>query len=46
LENDELSDTVLPIVNRIDDYHDFIPNGHKKEHPLPDQLPDSLTSGY
>ncbi|MBP6237486.1 MAG: Z1 domain-containing protein [Saprospiraceae bacterium] len=42
LEDDELSDTVLPIVNRINDYHDFIPNGHKKVGPLPDELPDSL----
>lgn len=42
LEDDELSDTVLPIVNRINDYHDFIPNGHKKGGPLPDELPVSL----
>lgn len=42
LENDEISDSVLPIVTRIDDFNEIIPNGHKKTTPLPDQLPDSL----
>lgn len=42
LEDDEISDDVLPIVNRIDDYHDFIPNGHKRESELPDSIPESL----
>lgn len=42
LEDDEVSDTVLPIVTRISDYQDLIPNGHKKNAQLPDELPDSL----
>lgn len=39
---DEISDEVLPVVNRIDDYQDFFPNGHKRESRLPDTIPDSL----
>jgi hypothetical protein len=42
LEDDEISDEVLPIVNRIDDYQNFVPNGHKRESELPDAIPDSL----
>jgi hypothetical protein len=43
LEDDnEENDSVLPIVNRIDDYRDFIPNGHKKDNQLPTELPASL----
>ncbi len=42
LEDDEISDEVLPIVNRIDDYQNFVPNGHKRESELPDSIPDSL----
>lgn len=42
LEDDEISDTVLPIVNKINDYQDFIPNGHKKTAELPSELPESL----
>jgi hypothetical protein len=42
LEDDELSDSVLPIVNRINDYQTLIPNGHKKNAELPDELPKSL----
>jgi hypothetical protein len=42
LEDDEVSDEVLPIVNRIDDYQNFVPNGHKRESELPDSIPDSL----
>jgi len=42
LEDDEISDEVLPIVNRIDDYQNFVPNGHKRESDLPDSIPDSL----
>lgn len=39
-ENDDL----LPIVNTIEDYSDFIPSGHKKNDPLPafSEIPDSL----
>jgi hypothetical protein len=42
LEDDEISDFVLPIVNRINDYQELIPNGHKKGTELPSELPDSL----
>lgn len=42
LEDDEISDAVLPIVNKIDDYQDFVPNGHKRDSELPDNIPDSL----
>lgn len=42
LEDDEISDEVLPIVNRIDDYQIFVPNGHKRDSELPDTVPDSL----
>jgi hypothetical protein len=42
LEDDEISDEVLPIVNRIDDYQNFVPNGHKRDSELPDTVPDSL----
>lgn len=40
-DNDE-NDSVLPIVNRVDDYRDSIPNGHKKDDQLPTELPASL----
>lgn len=30
LEEDEVSDTVLPIVNRINDYSEFVPDRHKR----------------
>ena len=43
IEDDELSDTVLPIVNRINDYNSLIPNGHKKTTALPDELPNSVS---
>lgn len=42
LEDDETSDSVLPIINRIEDYQDFIPNGHKRDSELPDTIPSSL----
>ncbi len=42
VEDDELSDTVLPIVRRVDDYHHFIPNGHRNADPLPAEAPASL----
>lgn len=42
LEDDEISDEVLPIVNKIDDYQNLIPNGHKRDSELPGALPDSL----
>ena len=42
LEEDETSDTVLPIVNRINDYSDFVPNRHNKDDQKPSSLPESL----
>jgi hypothetical protein len=42
LEDDEISDEVLPIVNKIDDFQNLIPNGHKRDSELPGALPDSL----
>jgi hypothetical protein len=42
LEEDEASNTVLPIVNRINDYSGFVPDRHKKEDQLPSSLPESL----
>lgn len=42
LEDDNSIDTVLPIVNRINDYRDFVPDRHKKDDQLPSSLPESL----
>jgi hypothetical protein len=42
LEEDEASNTVLPIVNRINDYSGFVPDRHKKDDQLPSSLPESL----
>ena len=42
LEEEEASDTVLPIVNRINDHRDFVPDRHKKDDQLPSSLPESL----
>lgn len=42
VEDDETSDTVLPIVTRIDDYHSFVSNGHSSRDSLPDNVPASL----
>lgn len=42
LEEDEASNTVLPIVNRINDYSGFVPDRHKKHDQLPSSLPESL----
>jgi hypothetical protein len=42
LEDEEESNSVLPIINRIDDYQILIPNGHKKDGPLPNEIPESL----
>jgi len=41
-EEDAVSDNVLPIVRRIDDYHNFVPNGHRNNDPLPNDSPASL----
>jgi hypothetical protein len=40
--DDEVSETVLPIVQRVEDFHNFFPNGHKLADPLPASLPPSL----
>lgn len=42
LEIDETSNSVLPIVNRINDYQDFVPDRHKKDDQLPSSLPETL----
>ncbi|MDO6809884.1 Z1 domain-containing protein [Zobellia galactanivorans] len=42
LEEDEISNDVLPIVNRINDYQDFVPDRHKKDDQKPSSLPESL----
>lgn len=42
LEEDEASNEVLPIVNRINDYRDFVPDKHKKDDQKQSSLPESL----
>lgn len=42
LGEDETSNEVLPIVNRINDYRDFVPDRHKKDDQKPSSLPESL----
>lgn len=42
VEDEEVSDTVLPVVIRIDDYQNFVPNGHRAGDILPDNAPQSL----
>lgn len=42
LEEEEASNSVLPIVNRINDYRDFVPDRHKKDDQKPSSLPESL----
>lgn len=41
-EEDEESDNVLPIINRINDHTIFVPDRHKKDDQLPSHLPNSL----
>lgn len=41
-EEEEEPDNVLPIINRIEDHTNFVPDRHKKDDQLPSQLPDSL----
>jgi hypothetical protein len=41
-DDDDENDSVLPIVNRVDDYRNSIPNGHKKDDQFPAELPASL----
>lgn len=42
LNDDDESDTVLPIVRRIDDFQTFIPAGHKNNEVIRGNAPDSL----
>ncbi|VVB54854.1 Z1 domain protein [uncultured archaeon] len=42
VEDDQESDTVLPLINRINDHDTFVPDRHKKDDQLPSELPDSL----
>ncbi|NMC58932.1 MAG: Z1 domain-containing protein, partial [Candidatus Methanofastidiosa archaeon] len=42
IEDDQISDTVLPIVNRIDDYTHFVPDRHRQHDQLPSSIPESL----
>lgn len=42
VEDEEDSETVLPIVRRIDDFHNFVPNGHRNTDALPANAPQSL----
>ena len=42
VDDEDLSDTVLPIVNRINDYSEFVPDRHRRDDQLPASLPDSL----
>lgn len=42
LEDDEPYDTVLPVVHRIDDFNNFVPNGHRNGDALPADAPESL----
>lgn len=42
IEENETSNAVLPILNRINDYSIFVPDRHKKEDQLPSSLPESL----
>ena len=41
-DDDDETKSSLPIVNRVNDYQDFIRDKHKKSDPLPDSLPESL----
>jgi hypothetical protein len=42
LEENDDSNSVLPIVNRIIDYKSFVPDRHKMDDQLPLSLPESL----
>lgn len=42
MEDDEVSDSVLPIVIRIDDYINFVPNRHRNNEVLTGEVPLSL----
>jgi len=42
IEDGDESRTVLPVINRIDDYSDFVPDKHKQHDQLPSTIPASL----
>lgn len=42
IDDEDQSDTVLPIINRIRDYSEFVPDRHKRDDQLPASLPESL----
>ncbi len=42
MEDDEEPTDTLPVVHRIDDYQDFVPDRHKLDDQLPVRVPESL----
>jgi len=42
IDEDEVLDNVLPIIQRINDYHDFVPNRHRNSNTFPQNAPSSL----
>ena len=42
LEDYETSESVLPIVHRVNDFYDFVPDRHKNYDPLPVEAPNSI----
>ncbi len=42
LEDGEEPNDTLPVVHRIDDYQDFVPDRHKRDDQLPVSIPESL----
>ncbi len=41
-DNDDEQDSELPVITTVHDFHRNIPDPHKKNDPLPDDLPESL----
>lgn len=42
VEDEDESNSVYPIINRIDDHQSFVPDRHKQLDQLPSSIPDSL----
>ncbi|HNY44736.1 MAG TPA: Z1 domain-containing protein [Bacteroidales bacterium] len=42
LEDSQEPTDTLPVVHRIDDYHTFVPDRHKRDDQLPVSVPESL----
>ncbi|MCB9508751.1 MAG: Z1 domain-containing protein [Deferribacteres bacterium] len=42
VDDGDESETVLPIINRIDDYSHFVPDRHRQHDQLPSAIPDTL----